>query len=29
MPDLKRYQGLVLVGVMSASTLWLAATGQL
>jgi len=29
MPDLKRFQGLVLVGVMSASTLWLAATGQL
>jgi len=29
MPDLKRFQGLALVGVMSASTLWLAATGQL
>jgi putative membrane protein len=29
MPDLKRYQGLALIGVMSASTLWLAATGQL
>jgi putative membrane protein len=29
MLDLKRYQGLALVGVTSASTLWLAATGQL
>jgi putative membrane protein len=29
MPDLKHYQGLALIGVMSASTLWLAATDQL
>ncbi len=29
MPDLKQYQGLVLIGVMATITLWLAATGQL
>jgi len=29
MPDLKRYQGLALIGIMSTSTLWLAATGNL